>query len=73
MSNSPPQNNMTQTNQDILNSPPHIGTRGQTLGVKQPDSAPGGLLIKRLLKNRYLKQICEIYQLPNLDLGTMQG
>ena len=43
-----------------LNSPPHIGTRGQTLGVKQPDSEPGGLLIKRLLKTDILKNLWKL-------------
>ena len=75
MSNSPP-HDITQTNRIKMfcwymsNSPPHIGTRGQTLGVKQPDSAPGGLLIKRLKKKQISWKICENYQLPKLDLGN---
>ena len=77
MSNSP-HHNITHTNRIkmlcwyMLNSPSHIGTQGQTLGVKQPDSAPGGLLIKRLLKNRYLEKSVKVTNCPSLILA-MQG
>ena len=53
----------------MSNSPPHIGTRGQTLGVKQPDSAPGGLLIKRLLKTDILNKSVKFVNCPILILA----